>query len=209
MPLAAAADPSGAPGARSAAGGVEGLAQSAAHFRLANGLEVLLEEDHRQPTVAVLVAYEIGSRDDPRGYSQLAHLVEHMTYRGSRHMKPFDALSLLERAGVHRMNGVTSPDYTAYYALAPAAALPLALWIESERMAFTLERFNEQALTLEQKIVRNELLMNDGIEGMFRRHTWRAIFGPADASSHPSRPLNGSRHASISSSWFDSRCTSG
>ncbi|WP_437741493.1 insulinase family protein [Sorangium sp. So ce1504] len=190
MPLAAAADPSVAPGARSAAGGIEGLAQSAAHFRLANGLEVLLEEDHRQPTVAVVVAYEIGSRDDPRGYSQLAHLVEHMTYRGSRHMKPFDALSLLERAGVHRMNGVTSPDYTAYYALAPAAALPLALWIESERMAFTLERFNEQALALEQKIVRNELLMNDGIEKMFQRHTWRAIFGQDHPYSGSELPLD-------------------
>ncbi|WP_437525579.1 insulinase family protein [Sorangium sp. So ce726] len=190
MPLAAAADPAGAPGARSAAGAIEGLAQSAAHFRLANGLEVLLEEDHRQPTVAVVVAYEIGSRDDPRGYSQLAHLVEHMTYRGSRHMKPFDALSLLERAGVHRMNGVTKPDYTAYYALAPAAALPLALWIESERMAFTLERFNEQALALEQKIVRNELLMKYGIDAMFQRHTWRAIFGQDHPYSGAELPLN-------------------
>ncbi|MDC0685565.1 M16 family metallopeptidase [Sorangium atrum] len=189
-PLAAAADPSGAPGAGPVAGGIEGLVQSAAHFRLSNGLEVLLEEDHRQPTVAVVVAYEIGSRDDPRGYDQLAHLVEHMTYRGSRHMKPLEALSLLERAGVHRMNGVTGPDYTAYYALVPAAALPLALWIESERMAFTLERFDEQALALEQKIVRNELLESDGIDGMFRRHTLRAIFGQDHPYSGAELPLD-------------------
>lgn len=190
IPLTAAANPSEAPGARSAAGGVEGLAQSAAHFRLVNGLEVLLEEDHRQPTVAVVVAYEIGSRDDPRGYSQLAHLVEHMTYRGSRHLKPLDAMSLLERAGVQRMNGVTTPDYTAYYALVPAGALPLALWIESERMAFTLERFNEQALALEQKIVRNELLMRYNIQGMFQHHARRAIFGQDHPYSGAESPLD-------------------
>jgi zinc protease len=58
----------------------------ATRYSLANGLRVVLQEDHRLPRVAVHVAYRVGSADDRPGYAGLAHLVEHLTFRGSRHV---------------------------------------------------------------------------------------------------------------------------
>jgi zinc protease len=150
-------------------------------FRLPNGLTVVLEESHLQPQVALLVAYDIGWRDDPVGYASLAHLVEHMTYRGSRHLGPLLGLDWLERLGATAQNGLTRPDFTAYYVLLPARALSQALWIESERMAFTLERFDRDHLELERSIVRNEHRMRDGPSELLGRSVEYAIFG----ASHP------------------------
>src|SRR5689334_23000977 len=74
------------------------------HFKLPNGLEVVIEENHREPHVAVLVSYDIGTRDEPDGYSSLAHLVEHLTFRRSRHLEDYRSFELLERAGCERIN---------------------------------------------------------------------------------------------------------
>src|SRR5262245_20120433 len=80
----------------------------AEHFKLDNGLEVLLREADHAPLVAVRLVYEIGSRDDPEGHGGLAHLVEHLTYRGSRHLDDLRAMELLEQAGEIETQGVTS-----------------------------------------------------------------------------------------------------
>jgi predicted Zn-dependent peptidase len=129
---------------------------SEAHFRLSNGLDVLIEENHREPHVAVVVAYDVGARDEPEGYASLAHLVEHLTYRRSRHLKDYAGLELLGRAGVQTMNGETRDDRTLYYAVVPSKALPLALFLESERMGFTLEAFDEASFDHEREVVRAE-----------------------------------------------------
>lgn len=126
-------------------------------YTLPNGLRVVLQEDHRQPRVAVVMAYGVGSRDDPEGYGQLAHLVEHLTFRGSRHLPGRRGRLLLHRAGATGMNGSTGADHTWYTVEVPAEELPLALWVESERLAFTLESWTPQAFDAERRIVANEL----------------------------------------------------
>jgi zinc protease len=128
-------------------------------FRLQNGLRVLVQRDARQPLVAFVVSYEVGHRDDPPGYEGLAHLVEHLAFRGSRHLGPYQGMRELEKIGALRKNGATGPDNTIYYALLPAQYLPLAFWVESERMGFTLERFSSESLALEAAIVRKEMLL--------------------------------------------------
>lgn len=156
---------------------------AAERYRLANGLDVVLQEDHRDRRVAVVVAYDIGSRDEPAGYEQLAHLVEHMTYRGSRHLEGLKGFELLERAGAERFNGMTSLDQTVFHAVVPSYALPLVLYLESERMAFTLERFDEVSLDLERDIIKNELLMKGGHQKRFSAHVLNAVFGEGHAYS--------------------------
>ncbi|HSU41621.1 MAG TPA: insulinase family protein, partial [Polyangiaceae bacterium] len=146
-------------------------------FQLSNGLDVVLERNHRQPRVAVAMSYDVGSRDDPPGYAGLAHLVEHLTYRGSRHLGSYQGDELLETAGVAEMNGVTQADRTVYYAVVPAGALELVLFIESERMAFTLEAFNENSFRLERSIVTNELRLRDRVQARFEASVRQCLYG--------------------------------
>lgn len=124
-------------------------------YVLPNGLEVILRPDPGAGSVGLAVQYHVGSRDDPPGYHGLAHLVEHMTFRGSRHL-PDSLLAPLLEAGVSTYNGVVSSDTTTYFEIVPAQQLPLALWVESERMAFSLERFDARMLELERGIVLRE-----------------------------------------------------
>lgn len=155
-------------------------------YRLENGLQVVLERDTRQPEIALLVGYNVGTRDDPAGQQGLAHLVEHMSYRGSRHLKAYDALAQLQRAGATEINGMTGPDATLYFVSLPREALTRALWVESERMAFTLERFSESSLALERTTVTSELLLSsEAAEWRFGAQMRRALFG----EKHPYAPL--------------------
>jgi len=126
--------------------------------RLRNGLRIVAQRDARQPLVAFVIAYEVGTRDDPPGYEGLAHLLEHMTYGGSRHLGRYQIGRELEHAGALRWNGATGPDYTEYYCLLSARNLALPFWLESERLGFTLERFSESNLAHEKKIVAKEAL---------------------------------------------------
>lgn len=151
-------------------------------YRLANGLRVVTQRTGVQPLVSVVLAYKTGSRDDPQGYSQLAHVVEHMTFRGSRHLKSYEMMDQLERASVVDTNAVTTPDTTFYYAVLPSAQLALPLWLESERMAFTLEHFNAESLKQEIATVKLELLERES-RSYLNDHIDSVLFGP----DHPYR----------------------
>ncbi len=155
---------------------------SAVKFTLDNGLKVVLEPVPNHPLVAALVAYEAGAAHDPPGHSGLAHLVEHLTFRGSRHLPGQGSFERLESVG-SRWNGATSTDLAVYYAVVPAEHFALPLWIESERMAFTLERFNQRNLELEQQRVRKELLQRGSIDPTFNLFINQALY----SEGHPYR----------------------
>jgi zinc protease len=153
-------------------------------FTLRNGLRVALVEDHRLPRVAVHVAYRVGGADDRPGYSGLAHLVEHLTFRASRHVPAPGAWALLERFGATEMQGVTQLTWTKYWCVIPARQLENALWIESDRMAFGLEKIDQQNLERERSIVSQELRLRQPGRRSRSRHLMRALFPPG----HPYYP---------------------
>lgn len=103
------------------------------HYWLDNGLEVILARDTTAPTVAVDIWYKVGSANDPAGKSGFAHLFEHMMFEGSPHVPSGSMDQLLERVG-GSSNAYVGADYTAYYDTVPSHQLPLALWIEADRM---------------------------------------------------------------------------
>lgn len=142
---------------------------------------MLVEENHREPHVAVLVSYDIGARDEPAGYASLAHLVEHLTFRRSRHLTDYRGVELLERAGAEVMNGETHADRTLFYTVVPSKALPLALWLESERMGFTLETFDAEAVEHERGIIRAEVRSSLTGTAQLLAHTATALYG----AGHP------------------------
>jgi zinc protease len=126
-------------------------------YLLPNGLEVILLEDHRMPEVVVDVWYKVGSRDEKPGKTGFAHLFEHVMFQGTKHIPEDKHFELLQKAGASNVNGSTSHDRTNYFEVVPSNQLELALWLESERMGFLLDRqaFKE-TLDNQRDVVKNE-----------------------------------------------------
>jgi predicted Zn-dependent peptidase len=102
-------------------------------FTLENGLRVVLSEDRSIPVVSVCVYYDVGSRNEREGRTGFAHLFEHMMFQGSENVPKAAHFQYIFNSG-GTMNGTTSTERTNYYETLPADQLPLALWLESDRM---------------------------------------------------------------------------
>jgi zinc protease len=123
--------------------------------QLANGMVVVLSEDHAVPQVVVNVTYGVGSRMERVGRTGFAHLFEHLMFMGTRRAptKAFD--SWMEEAG-GRNNAWTAEDRTDYFDIAPSTALPLLLWLEADRMRDLGPLIDQTKLDLQRDVVRNE-----------------------------------------------------
>jgi zinc protease len=124
-------------------------------FDLSNGLTLLVHEDHTVPMAAVDVWYHVGSGYEQPGRTGFAHLFEHLMFEGSRNVPEGEFDNLLESAGAVN-NGSTTPDRTNYYEVMPSNAVPLALWLEADRMGGLLETMTRQKLDLQRDVVKNE-----------------------------------------------------
>jgi zinc protease len=125
-------------------------------YTLPNGLTVLLHEDHRLPLVAVDLWYHVGPVNEAKGRTGFAHLFEHMMFEGSEHVGEKAHFRYLEGAGATDINGTTDFDRTNYFETVPSNELELALWLESDRMGFLLEKLDREKLTNQRDVVRNE-----------------------------------------------------
>jgi zinc protease len=132
------------------------VALDGAHYRLANGLEVVLHEDRTLSNVVVNVRYHVGGKDDPPNRSGYAHLFEHLMFLGSKNVTEEGFIKALEDAGAISHNAHTTQDATEYYEVMPPAELPVALWLEADRMAHPLERVREETFAREREVVKNE-----------------------------------------------------
>jgi zinc protease len=160
---AAAATPN-APAAAPAASdpaveSLERFGRGIERLTIENGLRVVLAPDSSAKTVAVSVTYGVGSRDEGPGQSGFAHLFEHMMFQGSQHVGKGQHFTLIsERGG--SLNGTTSSDRTNYFEVLPSSELPLAMWLEADRMralAVTAENFeNQRAVVKEEYRMRYE-----------------------------------------------------
>ncbi|MGE0361701.1 MAG: M16 family metallopeptidase [Vicinamibacterales bacterium] len=125
---------------------------------LANGLRVVVHEDHHVPMAAVSVWYHVGSRHERPGRTGFAHLFEHLMFKGSAH-SPDGYFEPLQAAGA-MVNGSTNTDRTNYWEVVPADALELALWLESDRMGHLLPALSEAKFATEREVVLNERRQN-------------------------------------------------
>src|SRR5689334_5101667 len=125
-------------------------------YTLANGLEVILSEDHRLPLVAVNLWYHVGPANEEVGRTGFAHLFEHMMFQGSRDVKANEHFKLLEGAGSSEYNGTTDFDRTNYFETLPADQLALGLYLESDRMGYLIDKLDQKNLSTQQDVVRNE-----------------------------------------------------
>lgn len=102
-------------------------------FRLANGLRLIVKEDHRAPTVANMVWYRAGSIDEQNGTTGVAHVLEHMMFKGTKKLKPGDFSKRVAELG-GRENAFTSRDYTAYHQQVEKSRLEQVMALEADRM---------------------------------------------------------------------------
>ncbi len=125
-------------------------------YRLNNGLKVVLSEDQTLPVVSVVVAYGAGPVREQNGQTGLAYFLENLMFQGSENVGPLQHLSFVQKVG-GELNANTTPDKTLFYETVPSSQLPLALWLESDRMrsllfsAGTLERVRSELLDTHQR----------------------------------------------------------
>jgi zinc protease len=124
-------------------------------YTLANGLEIILHQDRSVPLVAVEVFYKVGSGDEQKGRTGFAHLFEHVMFMGSENV-PVGAFDQWLEAAGGNSNGSTNSDRTNYYEQLPSNALPLALWLEADRMSQLLPTLDQAKLDLQRDVVKNE-----------------------------------------------------
>ena len=125
---------------------------------LANGLDVILHEDHDCPIVAINVWYHVGSKNESPGHTGFAHLFEHLMFEGSQH-HDHGYFQPLQGAGAS-LNGSTNADRTNYWEVVPTGALELGLWMESDRMGYLLPALTEAKFSNQRAVVLNERRQN-------------------------------------------------
>ncbi|MFB7293996.1 M16 family metallopeptidase [Actinacidiphila glaucinigra] len=128
---------------------------TATEHRLANGLRVVLSEDHLTPVAAVCLWYDVGSRHEVKGRTGLAHLFEHLMFQGSANVTGNGHFELVQSAG-GSLNGTTSFERTNYFETMPTHQLELALWLEADRMGSLLSALDLQSLDNQRDVVKNE-----------------------------------------------------
>ncbi len=102
-------------------------------YDLANGLHVILHEDHSTPIVATSVMYHVGSKNENPNRTGFAHFFEHLMFEGSKYVKRGMFDKYLQNVGGMN-NANTNQDRTYYFEVVPSNNLELTLWLESERM---------------------------------------------------------------------------
>jgi len=128
-------------------------------FKLANGLKLIVKEDHRSPVVVSQIWYRAGSIDELNGTTGVAHALEHMMFKGTKKVLNGEFSRRIAAAG-GRENAFTSRDYTGYYQQLHKSRLPLAMELESDRMRnlmLTKEEFaKEIKVVMEERRLRTD-----------------------------------------------------
>jgi zinc protease len=158
---------------------------SITRYTLPNGLTVVLQSDHSAPVVAVRVEYHVGSADEHAGRTGFAHLFEHIMFMGSEHVPLGKFDQWLEAAGANN-NAYTTHDITSFYEWMPSNALPLALWLDADRMGWLLPTMTLDRVNVQRNVVKNERRqrIDNAPYGRANEVILAALFPPDNPYSH-------------------------
>ncbi|MGZ3884027.1 MAG: M16 family metallopeptidase, partial [Bacteroidia bacterium] len=124
-------------------------------YVLANGLTILVHEDHSDPVVYTDVTYHVGSAREQEGRSGFAHFFEHMMFQGSKNVADEQHFKIITEAG-GTLNGTTNTDRTNYFETVPSNQLEKMLWLEADRMGFLLDSVTQSKFEVQRATVKNE-----------------------------------------------------
>ena len=159
---------------------ISSWAANVQEFKLDNGLKLIVQEDHRSPVVVSQVWYKAGSIDEVNGKTGVAHVLEHMMFKGTKKVKAGQFSRLIAAAG-GKENAFTSSDYTCYFQQLEKSNLALAFELEADRMAnlqLTKEEFDKEIkVVMEERRWRTDdkpqSLVNEAFQGaVYRAHPY-------------------------------------
>ncbi len=158
-------------------------------FQLENGLKLIVRENHRVPVTVFEIIYKIGSVDELPGKTGLSHLLEHMMFKGTKHLAPGEFSRLIAAEGGQE-NAFTTPDYTGYYQKLPSKKIELSFRLEAERLEYLA--FSEKDFVNELEVVKEERRsrIDDNPQALLFEHFKAAAF----VSSPYSQPIIGWMH---------------
>ncbi|MGB3072541.1 MAG: pitrilysin family protein [Ottowia sp.] len=144
-------------------------------FKLDNGLTVIVKPDHRAPTVVNMLWVRVGSMDEVDGTTGVAHVLEHMMFKGTKKLKPGEFSRKVAALG-GRENAFTTSDYTGYYQQVPAARLADVMALEADR--FANNRWSDEEFAKELEVVKEERRMrtDDNPRSMLREQQTAVTF---------------------------------
>jgi len=135
------------------------LSAAVQELKLENGMRIIVNEDHRAPVVVSQVWYQAGSIDEVNGKTGVAHVLEHMMFKGTKSTKPGEFSEIIARAG-GRENAFTGTDYTCYFQTMEKSQLELSFKMESDRMqnlVISAEEFDKEIkVVMEERRWRTE-----------------------------------------------------
>ena len=167
---------------------------------LKNGLRVIVKEDHRAPTAVHMVWYRAGAMDEKDGTSGVAHVLEHMMFKGTQTLRPGEFNKRVAEAG-GRDNAFTSLDYTAYFQIVPKDALPEMMRLEADRMANLQLKPEEFASEIQVVMEERRLRTDDNPQSRVYEALSAAAF-----TAHPyRRPIIGWMDDLQHMTWQDAR----
>jgi zinc protease len=179
----------------------------AATFTLANGLQVVVVENHRAPIVTQMVWYKVGSADEARGKSGIAHFLEHLMFRGTKETPP-GAFSRIVAQNGGRENAFTTADYTGFFQNVAADRLELVMRLESERMTDLV--ISDKVVLPEREVIIEErrtridnnptALMNEQVNAaLFLHHPYR---NPIIGWEHEMHELGTADAVAFYQTWY-------
>ena len=152
-------------------------------FQLDNGLDVLVREDHRAPVITVMVWFKAGSIDEAPYETGLAHVLEHMMFKGSKRLDAGEFSRTVARFGGSD-NAFTSYDFTAYFQQYEASRLPLALELEAERLKNL--KIDDESFRRELQVVMEERRQRtDDKPTALAWEKFQAVARPGTGYAHP------------------------
>ncbi|MFN6962021.1 MAG: M16 family metallopeptidase [Rhodocyclaceae bacterium] len=167
---------------------------------LKNGLRVIVKEDHRAPVAVHMVWYRAGAMDEKDGTSGVAHVLEHMMFKGTKTLKAGEFNKRVAAAG-GRDNAFTSLDYTAYFQIVPKSALPEMMRLEADRMINL--RLKPEEFASEIQVVMEERRLRTEDNPQARVHE---VLNAAAFMAHPyRRPVIGWMNDLENMTWRDAR----
>jgi zinc protease len=185
----------------------EGKQFNAQSFTLGNGLQVVVVENHRAPIVTQMVWYKVGSADEPRGKTGIAHFLEHLMFKGTKETPP-GAFSRIVAQNGGRENAFTTADYTAFFQNVAADRLELVMKLESQRMTGLV--LNDAVVLPERDVIIEErhtridnnpaALLNEQLNtALFLHHPYR---NPVIGWEHEMRGLTTADALSFYHTWY-------
>jgi zinc protease len=124
-------------------------------YHLANGMTVILHEDHSLPQVVVDIWFRVGSKDEKPKRTGFAHLFEHLMFMGTAKVPNGEFDNIMEAHGGQN-NASTSEDRTNYFEMGPSNLLETFLWLEADRLATLPDAMTKQKVDLQRDVVKNE-----------------------------------------------------